>query len=211
MILITLILLLLLFVFVYSYALSIKEHRANLRAQFKQAVEIYLDERYREEMIVHDDVELYDPRRVTVHLKSNPEIEFPVWGREGVEIGEEYLQMHLRFDAQQRFTAVLQQYFPDEFSLIVGGIIWENPVPSGELETNYYLYELYRKFGRPPMWEEVGSNVRLERIRISIDGVIENDEQRADLRQRFEETGCHVERIELTDKNGMTEDFSFPF
>ena len=211
MILITLILLLLLFLFVYSYALSIKDHRANLRAQYKQAVENYLAEKYREEMIVHDDVELYDPRRVTVHLKSNPEIVFPVWGREGVAIWEEYLQVQLCFDAQQRFAAILQQYFPDKFSLDVGGIIWENPDPSGELETNYYLYELYRKLGRPPAWEEVGRNVRLGGITISIEGVIENDEQRADLRQRFEETGCHVERIELSDKNGMTEDFSFPF
>lgn len=209
-IIITIILLMLFLLFVCSFVLDIKNYRAELRAQYKQSVEIFLAEKYQEEMIVHDDVMLHDMRLVSAHLKSNPSINFWVWGG-GKGIRDEYLQECLRYDAHQKFTTILQQYFPDEFSLQVGGIVWENPDPSGELETNYYLYELYRSLGRPPTWEEVGSNVRLEKIRISIEGVIDSDEQRADLHQRFKESGCHAEKIELTDENGITKDFSFPF
>lgn len=173
-------------------------YNINLNKQsFKEEAENYLEKKYFEKMMVTDNIVIGDEKSVQAYPIETPEIIFFV--RKGDVIGDTYLYAALRHQAELILKDAFSQY---DSEIFVSELKWCNPTPNRQFETLQYLDELYKKLGHIPLWKDVNEYQKVEYANVDIKTPINNENEIFKVIQNVEETGCHIENLQIKDSTG---------
>ena len=176
----------------------------NIKRQYITEVNDYLEKKYSCKMSIKNEVIVGDEKSVQAYPVENPEIVFFV--RKGNMISDTFLSECLRNEVYNILKTAFSYCHAE---IYVSELKWCNPTPDGKNETFLYLDSLYYESGRIPTWKDVNNYQKIECAKVILSVKIEEDNIIYETVQKVQNSGCHIERLQITDSIGKVYEYSF--